>query len=383
MTRHRRHVDRTRRDEEERPVIQTRKLCAALAVLAAAFAGACGPQGPAPEGEQAAGRGAGGRFGGRDQIRIVGSSTVYPFSTKVAEQFGKTTQFPTPVVESTGTGGGFKLFCAGVGVDHPDVTNASRAIKESEVETCRANGIADAVEIPIGYDGIVIANARGGPAFELTRRHLFLALAREVPQGEAGKLVANPHSTWRDVDPALPAIEIEVLGPPPTSGTRDAFAELALEGGCKEFDWIEALEDGDEERYQVICHSVREDGAYVEAGENDNLIVQKVVANPEALGVFGFSFLDQNRDKIQGASIDGVVPTFESIADGGYPVSRPIFFYLKRAHVGVIPGIPEFVAEFVSERAMGEDGYLGELGLIPLPDDELAAVRATAAGFGG
>ena len=361
-------------------MIEPRKLCAVFALLAAAFAGACGPGGPASEGERAAGAG-GGRFGGRDQIRIVGSSTVYPFSTKVAEQFGKTTGFKTPVVESTGTGGGFKLFCAGVGVDHPDVTNASRAIKESEFETCRANGIEDAAEFPIGYDGIVIASARGGRAFGLTRKHLFLALAREVPQGEAGKLVANPYTTWREVDPALPAIEIEVLGPPPTSGTRDAFAELALEGGCRSFDWIAALEDSDEDRYKAICHSIREDGAYVEAGENDNLIVQKLVANPSALGVFGFSFLDQNRDKLQGAPIDGVEPTFETIADASYPVSRPIFFYVKRAHVGVIPGLPEFVAEFVSERAMGEDGYLAELGLIPLPGGELAEVRQLAAGL--
>jgi phosphate transport system substrate-binding protein len=359
----------------------SRKLSAAAVALGALLAGACGPPEAPREGEPAA-RGAGG-YGARDQIRIVGSSTVYPFSTKVAEQFGRTTRFKTPVVESTGTGGGFKLFCAGVGIDHPDITNASRAIKESEAETCRANGIAEAVEIPVGHDGIVIANAIGGPSFDLTLQQLFLALAREVPQGEAGKLVANPYKTWREVDASLPAVGIEVLGPPPTSGTRDAFAELALEAGCKSFDWIAALEASDGERYKSICHSIREDGAYVEAGENDNLIVQKLVANPRALGVFGYSFLDQNRDKLRAAAIDGIEPTFEAIADGDYPVSRPIFFYVKRAHVGVIPGIPELVREFVGERAMGEDGYLAELGLIPLPADELEEVRRTAAGLGG
>jgi phosphate transport system substrate-binding protein len=316
-------------------------------------------------------------FAQRDQIRIVGSSTVYPFATKVAEQFGKSTQFKTPVIESTGSGGGLKLFCAGVGVNHPDITNASRAIKDSEVELCRKNGVTEITEVNIGYDGIVVANSKKAPRFQLTRKHIFLALAKEIPSGE-GKLVANPHRTWKDVDPSLPAMKIEVLGPPPTSGTRDAFAELALEGGCKEFGWIKDMKASDKSRYKAICHSIREDGPYIEAGENDNLIVQKLDANPNALGVFGFSFLDQNRDKLQGSVVDGVEPSFDNIAGQKYPVSRPLFFYVKKAHAGTIPGIQEYVAEFTSDRATGEEGYLSEIGLIPLPSQKRASVRQAA-----
>ncbi len=305
----------------------------------------------------------------RDQIRIVGSSTVYPFTTTVAEQFGKTTKFKTPVIEGTGTGGGFKLFCAGVGVQHPDITNASRAIKKSEVEDCHKNGVKDITEIKIGFDGIVVANSKAAPQVSLTRKHLFLALAKDVPDA-TGKLIPNPHQKWSDIDPSLPAVKIEVLGPPPTSGTRDAFAELALEGGCDEIESIKALKKTDAKMHQAVCHSVREDGGYVEAGENDVLIVRKIEANPNAFGVFGFSFLDQNLDKIQGAKIDGVDPTFENIASGDYPVSRSLFFYVKGAHAGVIPGIAEFVAAFTSDKAFGPDGYLTDKGLIPLPNDQ-------------
>lgn len=318
----------------------------------------------------------------RDQIRIVGSSTVYPFATKVAEQFGRTTSYKTPVIESTGSGGGLKLFCAGVGVEHPDITNSSRAIKSSEVELCASNGVTGITEVKIGYDGIVVANSRSAKTMELTRRQLFLALAKDVPVGE-GKLAPNPYRTWADVDPTLPAIKIEVLGPPPTSGTRDAFAELALEGGCKTFDWIKAVKDEDKNRYKAICHSIREDGAYVEAGENDNLIVQKLEANPNAFGVFGFSFLDQNSDRVQGSVMDGVDPTFENIASGDYPVSRPLFFYVKKAHVGVIPGIAEYIREFTSDRAWGDEGYLADAGLIPLPTTERGTVLAEARGLAG
>ncbi|MEM7482496.1 MAG: PstS family phosphate ABC transporter substrate-binding protein [Acidobacteriota bacterium] len=310
----------------------------------------------------------------RDQVKIVGSSTVYPFSTKVAEQFGRKTPFKTPVVESTGSGGGLKLFCAGVGVEHPDITNSSRAIKDSEIEMCTGNGVKDITEIKVGYDGIVLANSKKAPQLEFSRKQIFLALAKDVPAGE-GKLMPNPHKTWKDVDASLPNVKIEVLGPPPTSGTRDAFAELAMEGGCKEFGWIQDLKKQDKNRYKAICHAVREDGAYVEAGENDNLIVQKLEANPNALGVFGFSFLDQNRDKVQGSLVDGVKPTFDNIADQSYPVSRPLFFYVKNAHVGVIPGIREFVQEFTGVGAMGEEGYLSELGLIPLPSQEYSTVK--------
>lgn len=307
----------------------------------------------------------------RDQINIVGSSTVYPFATVVAEKFGKSTAFKTPKVEATGSGGGLKLFCAGVGINTPDITNSSREIKSGEVETCSKNGVGDVTEAKIGYDGIVLANSKATTPMELTRRDVFLALAREVPDPSgAESFVPNPYTTWKDVNPALPDTKIEVLGPPPTSGTRDAFAELALEGGCKTFAWIKAMKKKDKKMYKSYCHSVREDGHYIEAGENDNLIVQKLTANPSALGVFGFSFLDQNSDKVQGSVMDGVAPTFDAIADGSYPVSRPLYFYIKNAHLDVIPGIREFVAEFMSDKASGSEGYLTEKGMIPMSAEE-------------
>jgi len=306
----------------------------------------------------------------RDTINIVGSSTVFPFATTVAENFGNTTQFNTPKIESTGSGGGMKLFCAGVGVEHPDITNSSRRMKASEFEDCQQNGVEEITEVKIGYDGIAVANSKEAPQLDLSLRDLFLALAKQVPDPEGGDaLVDNPHESWQQVNAELPDTKIEVLGPPPTSGTRDAFAELALEGGCKTFDVIKAMKDEDKSKYKAVCHGVREDGAYVEAGENDNLIVQKLEANPDALGVFGFSFLDQNRDKIQGSLIGGVTPTFETIASGEYPVSRSLYFYVKNAHVGVIPGIKEYVAEFTSDKAWGPEGYLADKGLISLPED--------------
>ena len=310
----------------------------------------------------------------RDQIRIVGSSTVYPFATVVAERFGKTTAFKTPVIESTGSGGGLKLFCSGVGVEHPDITNASRRIKQSEVERCAKNGVNDVTEIKIGYDGIVIANAKSAEQATFTKQQIFLALAKNIPDGKGG-LKENDNINWSDVDPSLPNKKIEVLGPPPTSGTRDAFAELALEGGCKTFDFIKAMKKTDKKKYKAVCHGVREDGAYVEAGENDVLIVRKLEANPLAYGVFGYSFLDQNADKVQGSVIEGVTPTFESIADGSYKVSRSLYFYVKGAHIGKIPGIKEFVAEFSSEQASGDEGYLSDRGLIPMPEAERKKFR--------
>jgi len=319
---------------------------------------------------------------GRDYIYVVGSSTVYPFATTVAEQFGKKTRFKTPKIESTGSGGGLKLFCAGVGVEHPDITNASRRIKKSEVERCAKNGVTDVVEVKIGYDGIVMANSKKSTRYELTRKTIFLALAKEVPDPKGTeKLVPNPYKTWKDVDAKLPATKIEVLGPPPTSGTRDAFVELAMEGGCKTFDWLKAMKKQDKKAYKTICHTIREDGAFIEAGENDNLIVQKLEANPKALGVFGFSFLDQNADMIQGSVVDGVEPTFENIADGAYPVSRPLYFYVKKAHAGKIPGIREFLAEFTSDATWGDDGYLTDKGLIPMPADERAKFAEAATGL--
>lgn len=307
----------------------------------------------------------------RDYISIVGSSTVYPFATVVAEQFGKTTNFKTPKIESTGSGGGFKLFCAGVGVEHPDIANASRAIKKSECEKCYENGVTEIIEVKIGYDGIVLANSRKSALMKLSRKDIFLALAKEVPNPDGSEtLIANPYKTWKDVNPSLPNVEIEVLGPPPTSGTRDAFVELAMEGGGKKFPWIKAMKKQDKKRYKAVCHTLREDGAYVEAGENDNLIVQKLDANPAALGIFGFSFLDQNGDKMQGSSVDGMPPSFEAIAEGKYPVSRPLFFYVKKAHIDNIPGMKEYLREFSSEKAWGPDGYLSEKGMIPMPDAE-------------
>ncbi len=304
----------------------------------------------------------------RDYISIVGSSTVYPFATVVAEQFGKTTQFKTPKIESTGSGGGLKLFCAGVGVEHPDITNASRAIKKSEQEQCAANGIKDIIEVKIGYDGIVLANSKEAKPMELTRKDIFLALAKDLP-GKDGKMMANPHQTWQDVNPSLPATKIEVLGPPPTSGTRDAFVELVMEEGVEEVDMSGISEDV---KKSFEPGALREDGAYIEAGENDNLIVQKLQANPDALGIFGFSFLDQNADVVQGSIVEGESPTFENIADGKYPVSRPLFFYVKKAHVGTIPGMAEYLTEFASEKAWGPDGYLADKGMIPMPDAERA-----------
>ena len=313
----------------------------------------------------------------RDQIRIVGSSTVYPFATAVAEEFGRTSKFKTPIIESTGTGGGMKLFCAGVGVDHPDITNASRRIKQTEVDQCAANGVTAITEVKIGYDGIVIANAKKSPQYKLSLQQLFLALAKQVP-APGGKLVPNPNKTWKDVDPSLPNVKIEVLGPPPTSGTRDAFNELVIEGGCVAYPELKALKEKDEAKYKSICLAIREDGAYIEAGENDNLIVQKLAANPNALGVFGYSYLEENTDKIQGSVVGGVPPTFENIASGKYPVSRPLYIYVKNAHVKSIPGIREYVAEFTSEKAIGDEGYLADRGLIPAPNAEREKFRADA-----
>jgi phosphate transport system substrate-binding protein len=307
----------------------------------------------------------------RDAISIVGSSTVYPFSTSVAEQFGKTSNFKTPKIESTGTGGGFKLFCGGVGVDFPDISNASRAIKDSEIKVCADNGVKDIIEVKIGYDGIVLANAKTAPQMKLTRKELYLALAKEVPDSaNAGKLIANPYKTWKQINPELPDAAIEVLGPPPTSGTRDAFVEMVMVEGAEQFAFIKEMGKSDKKTFKAVTETVREDGAYIEAGENDNLIVQKLQANKKAFGIFGFSYLEQNNNAIQGSIIDGSSPTFETISSGKYVVSRPLFFYVKKAHIGVIPGIKEFMAEFASEKAWGKEGYLADKGMIPMPDAE-------------
>jgi len=316
-------------------------------------------------------------FAGREQIRIVGSSTVYPFTTAVAEVFGKSTGMKTPVVESTGTGGGMKLFCAGAGEDTPDFTNASRQIKKSEFDDCRKNGVTEIVEIKVGFDGLSLAHAREAKDFGLTKQQIFMALARQVPDKD-GKLVDNPYKQWSDIDPSLPATRIEVLGPPPTSGTRDSFMELVMEKGAEQFAALAELKKSDAKAFEAVWKAMREDGAFVEAGENDNLIVQKLQANPDAVGIFGFSFLEQNESTIKDIAVDGFAASYESIADGSYAVARPLFIYAKKQHVGAIPGIKEFIAEYVSEKALGEDGYLADKGLVTLPGDQAEKTRALA-----
>jgi phosphate transport system substrate-binding protein len=313
----------------------------------------------------------------RDQIRIVGSSTVYPFTTAVAEAFGKSSGMKTPVVESTGTGGGLKLFCEGAGEDTPDIANASRPIKKSEFETCQKNGVTDIVEIKVGFDGLTIATSVADSDVALTKQQVFLALAKQVPDKD-GKLIDNPYKMWSDIDASLPATKIEVLGPPPTSGTRDSFAELVMEAGALKFESLAALKKSDAKAFEGVWKSIRTDGAYVEAGENDNLIVQKLEANPNAFGIFGYSFLEENEGKIKAVKIEGQIPTFETIASGDYKVARPLFIYVKKQHVGQVPGIAEFVAEYTSAKAMGEEGYLSNKGLIPLPADAAKESADTA-----
>ena len=316
----------------------------------------------------------------RDQIEIVGSSTVFPFATAVAEQFGRTSKFKTPVVESTGSGGGLKLFCAGIGHEHPDITNASRRIKGKEFKNCQAKGI-DITEIVVGFDGIVLANAKGAPQLNLTRQQIYLATAKMVPnpdkpcQSNWCEPVKNPYVKWSDIDASLPDVKIEILGPPPTSGTRDAFQELAMSEGANKFPHMKKLKKADKSMWKKLTRTVREDGAWIDAGENDNLMVQKLSANPKAVGVFGFSFLDQNSDRLKGAIVEGIEPNFENIADGKYGISRSLYFYIKQAHVGTVPGISEYVAEFTSEKAFSEDGYLVDKGLIPLPASERQKYR--------
>lgn len=326
----------------------------------------------------------------QDNIRVVGSSTVFPFSTAAAEEFGNSSPFKTPIVEATGTGGGLKLFCAGIGANFPDVVNASRRIKRVEVDACNDNGVSDIVEVKIGFDGIVLAAAKGVPAMRLRLRDLYLALAAQVPvpgtEGGEGNMIDNPYRFWSEIDPGLPNLEISVLGPPPTSGTRDAFNAIAIEGGCRSFAGMVALEEKDPYQFLSLCRSVREDGVYVEAGENDNLIVQKIVGNDKAIGIFGYSFLSQNTDILQAFPVSAhggafLEPTFDAIADGSYPISRSLFLYAKKAHIGVVPGIQEFIREFITERASGDFGYLLDRGLIPLSEEERSASLSSVNGL--
>lgn len=309
-------------------------------------------------------------FAERDYISMAGSSTVYPFATVAAERFGRSTAFKTPTVESTGTGGGFKLLCSGVGETSSDIANASRPVKASELALCQSNGVQELVEIMIGYDGIVLANSVKSKSLNIELKELYLALGKVVPNPKnTNELIANPYKTWQQINPNFPNLAIQVLGPPPTSGTRDAFVELAMEGGCAEFPMLAELKKSDSKKFSAVCQGLREDGAFIEAGENDNLIVQKLVASPEMFGIFGFSFLEENADKVQGAQVANIEPSYEAISDASYPISRSMFMYVKKAHVGVVPGLAEFLQELTSKRAMGEDGYMTEKGMIPLPEN--------------
>lgn len=318
----------------------------------------------------------------RDQVRVVGSSTVFPYAQAAAENFANATGNAAPVVESTGTGGGFKVFCEGVGEGFADVTGASRAIKKSEYDLCASNGVTDITELLIGYDGLSIAVSRATTGkWALTEKQIYQALAAETDVD--GKWVANPYKKWSEIDASLPDVAILAYGPPPTSGTRDAFVELAMHDGCKELDMVKAMkETATKEVYDDFikesCSRMRQDGLFVEAGENDNLIVQRLEADPNAVGIFGYSFLYENEDKLMGISINGVEPTEATIADFSYGVARPLYIYVKNAHRGVIPGLNEFVSEFVSDGAMAAGGYMEERGLTPLAADLIAGVQATA-----
>jgi phosphate transport system substrate-binding protein len=314
--------------------------------------------------------GAGGGGGGRDYVWAAGSSTVFPFTTRVAENYARKTGARPPRVEALGTGGGLKAFCSGVGPNTPDVANASRRIKDSELADCRANGVRDVVEIQIGYDGLVVANRKADPVYAFTVEQLYRGLAKELPTAD-GRFAPNPNRTWRDVDPSLPDVRIQVYGPPPTSGTRDSFVELGMRKGAEALPAMVALKARDEAEFERRAGTIREDGAWIDTGENDNAVVQTLNKTPGSLGVFGYAFLRQNRDSVRAATIDGVVPTPETISAGEYPIARSMFLYVKRAHVGVVPGLRDFVREYVSDASMGRGGYLQDRGLIPLTAERL------------
>ena len=319
------------------------------------------------------------RAEGREQIHIVGSGTVFPFTAMAAEEFGKAGKFKTPVVEATGTGGGFKLFCEGLGADKADINDASRKITDSEKETCTKNGVTDIAQITIGYDGIILANKKGAAPFDLTKKQIFMALARWLPD-KNGKLSANTYQTWNEIDPKLPKQPIEIYGPGTVSGTRDAFAEMVMEKGCEGFTEF-ARDYPDEKDRKKICHNIREDGKYIELGEDYNVTVQKLATNTDAFGIFGFSFYMQNPDKVQASKIDGVTPEVESIVSGKYGISRGLYLYVKKQNMGIIPGIPEFLTEYTSANAIGPEGYITAKGLIPLKPDALKVSQATVKGL--
>lgn len=353
---------------------QLRRLLASLALFGAA---ACGPSidlSEIPEQESAIPINA---IGEAQKIKIVGSSTVAPFSTTVAEQFGAISPHPAPIVETTGTGGGFKAFCDAIGPNEPSIINASRKIKEGERALCTEAGIIDPFELKIGYDGIVLANRESGPELNLTKAEIYRALAAELPDGEGGRM-ANPHRFWSDVNPALPNMRILVSGPPPTSGTRDAFAEIVLQTGALSLPEMQALQETDPEAFTAWAREIRNDGAWIDSGENDSSIINTLLRNEDAVGVLGYSFLEQNLDRVKGGKISGVAPTFENISSGDYGVSRSMYFYVKLENLPMVPGLADYVEEFTQEDAWGPDGYLAEKGLIPLPAEDRQTVRVAA-----
>jgi phosphate transport system substrate-binding protein len=343
-----------------------------LLTAAAVALSACGQQQTAQKTEgQVSGGG-----GARNQVWAAGSSTVFPFATRVAETVARTTGGTAAKVESLGTGGGIKLFCSGTGANYPDIATASRAMKKSEFEACQAAGVTEIVELKIGFDGIVMANAKAAPTFNVTREQIYRALAAELPQGQG--FAPNTAATWSAVAPGLPNARILAYGPPPTSGTRDAFIELAMEKGAEKVEAMAALKKSNEDEFKSRAHTLRRDGAWIDAGENDNAIVQTLEKTPNAVGVFGYSFLENNMDKVKAATVEGVAPTFDTISSGQYPLSRSLYIYVKKANVGVTPGLREYVNAFVSDAAAGRGGYLQQRGLIALPPAEHGQVKAAA-----
>lgn len=316
----------------------------------------------------------------RDQIRIVGSSTVYPFASYVAEEFGQTTRFKTPVIESTGSGGGMKLFCAGDGMDTPDITNASRRMKEKEFKLCADNGVNDITEVVIGYDGIVIAQSKSNGNINLTRKELLLAVAAEVPNKDGSSLIANPYKMWNEINPSLPARPILFYGPPTSSGTRDAFSDLVMKSLTKKMDVYTKLYKADKVKNKSYkkYKTIRQDGVYIPSGENDNLIVQKLLKDKNAFGIFGYSFLEENSDRISASTIEGVSAQPTNISSSKYPISRSLYFYVKNSHGAKVAGLHGYADLFVSEDMVGEEGNLSEIGLIPLPAAQRALHRKHA-----
>lgn len=308
--------------------------------------------------------------GAATQIKVVGSSTVYPFTKSVAEEFQRANPGIRVVLESTGTGAGIKLFCSGIGEQFPDMVNASREMKASEYADCAKAGAKNVIEVPIGIDGLTLIQSKDQPPLNLTVAQIYAGLAAN-PFGKP-----QTAQTWQDVDPSLPATKIRVLGPPPTSGTRDSLAELILEKGCDTNPEMKKLKEKDKDAHKATCTKIREDGLYVEAGENDNLLVQKVSADPGALGVLGYSFLEENADKVSPVSIGSVAPTETTISDLSYPGSRRLYIYVKGEHIVAKPAIKQFIETFA--KAWGKGGSLAKRGLVPLSPAETAAATQQA-----